>query len=108
MTDNQYILLAIGFLIVIREGFQQRDRVDPNQSISALWHSYGFVIRFLVFGLLYRDGASWLTLTSSVILMWPLYNLACNIGGKKKWYYVSKKGIDLIIRKILFFVNFDK
>ena len=107
MTDNQYIYFAIAVLIVVREGFQQRDRVDPNQSISALWHSYGFIMRFLVFGLLYRTGADWIVLTASVVLMWPLYNVSCNLGGKKKWYYVSDRGIDLIIRKILFFVNFD-
>jgi hypothetical protein len=36
------------------------------------------------------------------------YNISCNIGLKKKWYYVSNTGIDGIIRKLLPFINFDK
>jgi len=108
MTDNQYIYLALAILIVIREGFQQRDRVEPNPSMSTLWHTYGWVMRFLVFGLLYRSDATLLTLIASVVIMFPLYNISCNIGAKKKWYYLSNKGIDLLLRKVFFWVNFDK
>jgi len=108
MTDNQYIYFALALLIVIRESFQERTRVKPNPGISDLWHAYGWLMRFLLFGLLYRSGATWLMLSASVIIMWPLYNIGCNIGAGRRWYYVSKRGIDLIIRKILFFVNFDK
>jgi len=107
MTDNQYLILFLSLLIVIREGFQQADWKKHNPAYSDIWHLLGWVMRFIAFALLYRFGASWITLIISVVIMWPVYNIACNIGRGNKWYYLSKKGIDLLLRKVFFFVNFD-
>jgi len=108
MTDSQYIIFFLIFLIVAREGFQQADWKKHNPAYSDIWHVLGWVMRFIAFAMLYRTDANWIMLAVSVILMWPIYNIFINIGRGNKWYYVSKKGIDLLIRKVFFFVNFDK
>ena len=101
MTETQIILLLITVLTTLREGFQQRDRVEPSGSVRFVWHMYGWLIRFLVFALLYLAGSGWIILSASVFVMWPIYNVACNIGMKKKWYYLSDKGIDKYIKRFL-------
>jgi hypothetical protein len=107
MTENLMLLLLIALLITIREGFQQRDILVPDPAVSFAWHLYGWMIRFFVFSLLFRLGATFWMLVLSVFIMWPLYNIACNIGRKNKWYYLSDKGLDGIIRKMLPFINFN-
>ena len=106
MTDNQYLLFFLIFLIIAREGFQQADWKKYNPAYSDIWHILGWVMRFIAFGMLYRTGANWILLFISVLLMWPIYNIVINIGRGNKWYYLSDKGIDGILRKILFFVKF--
>ncbi len=110
-TDNIYLIFAVAILIVIREGFQQRDRVEPKKFYSDMWHLQGLVIRLLIFGLVYRLAPESYKIILSVItavLFWPVYNISCNIGMRRKWYYLSNKGIDKVIRKVLFFINFYK
>lgn len=107
-TDNLYLLLLVCLLITVREGFQQRDRVEPENGYSKAWHWFGFLMRFLVFALVFRLGQSWIYNSIAIVILWPLYNIACNIGMKQKWYYLSNKGIDGFIRKCLPFINFDK
>lgn len=108
MIDNMYILFFVMLLITLREGFQQADWFKHNPSYSTIWHTLGLLMRFMVFGLLYREGANTIELIISVVIMWPMYNIACNIGRNKKWYYLSNKGVDLLLRKLFFFINFDK
>lgn len=108
MTDNQYILFFLIFLIVAREGFQQADCKKHNPAYSDIWHILGFMMRFIIFGVLFQVGAKTWALALSVILMWPVYNIVINIGRGNKWFYVSKRGIDLLIRKVFFFIDFDK
>lgn len=95
-------------MIILREGFQQRDRVKPSPKTSAIWHGLGWVIRFDLLLLLYVLQVNIWLLIVATILMWPVYNIACSIGRKQKWYYVDTKGIDGIIRKLLPFIKFDK
>ncbi len=95
-------------MIILREGFQQRDNIAHTKKLSKIWHAIGFAMRALVFVLLYLMGTGWLLLVVAGVLMWIVYNIACNIGRKQKWYYVSKSGIDGIIRKILPFIKFDR
>lgn len=95
-------------MIVLREGYQQRDDVAPSKKLSKIWHTIGWVKRVLVFVLLYLLNANWILLTIAGVSMWILYNIACNIGRKQKWYYVGKSGIDGIIRRILPFIKFDR
>lgn len=106
MTDNQYLLIFMALLIVCREAYQQADWKKHNPSYSDIWHVLGWLMRFITFGLLYRAGANWIILSVSIVLLWPVYNIAINIGRGNKWYYLSDKGIDGILRKILFFVKF--
>jgi len=76
-------------LIALREGFQLNDKIQPDKWISTLWHGFGWLIRFFLFGVLYRLDANTFTLIAYIIIAWPVYNIACNIGLKQKWYYVG-------------------
>lgn len=102
------IIFSIILLIIFREGFQLADKIKPSKKLSSIWHGVGFTIRGLIFTWLYLIKVEWYILTASIILMWPIYNIACSIGLGHKWYYVSKNGFDGIIRKIFPFINFDK
>lgn len=104
---NIILLIIITLLITLREGFQQADSLKHSEHLSKIWHILGFLIRSLLFTLFYIIGTHWLILATSVLIMWPLYNIACNIGRKQKWYYLSNSGIDKILRKIFFFIKFD-
>jgi hypothetical protein len=89
MNETIGILILIAFLITIREGFKFRDQIYPSKTMSFIWHTFGWLTRFFLFGVLFRLGASTFTLIVSVIIMWPLYDIACNLGLKKKWNYVG-------------------
>jgi len=103
-----YIILLIALLITIREGLQQRDRVQHTKLMSDLWHGVGLVMRIVVFVLLYMLTKDWIMLSIAAFVMFVLYSISCSIGSKQKWYYVSNRGIDGVIRKLFFFINFDK
>ena len=102
------LVLALALFLVVREGFQMRDRIDWNKSLSKAWHWFGFLMRLMVVGIMYLVSRNWWLTLLVAFMLSVLYNIACNIGLKRKWYYVSKSGIDGLIRKILPFVNFDK
>ncbi len=104
----EIVIFTTIIMLILREGFQQRDSIIPNKKIKAIWHGLGWVIRFNLLFLLYILKIDIWFLILAIILMWPVYNIACNIGRKQKWYYVGKNGIDGIIRKILPFIKFDK
>lgn len=111
IMDTQKIIsliIVVALFIVVREGFQQRDRVEPENGYSKAWHWFGFLIRLMVAGIMFQSSKDWLLTGLTIFILWPVYNIACNIGAKQKWYYLSKSGIDLIIRKCLPFINFDK
>ena len=106
--DISISIIVIALLICVREGFQNRDRIDWNKSINRMWHIYGFVMRFLLVGLMYMITENWIYTASVAVIVWPFYNISCAIGLRKKWYYVGKDGTDWLIRKVFFFINFDK
>lgn len=108
MEETRDMLFFLIAMLVLREAFQQADFKKHNPAYSDIWHILGFMMRFIIFGVLFQVGAKTWVLALSVLLMWPAYNVAINIGRGNKWYYVSKRGIDGIIRKVFFFVNFDK
>jgi hypothetical protein len=89
MNETIGLLILTAFLITLREGFKFRDEVYPSKTMSFVWHLVGGFTRFFIFCVLYRLGANVFTLIVSVIIMWPLYDIACNIGLKKKWNYVG-------------------
>jgi NhaP-type Na+/H+ or K+/H+ antiporter len=104
----QYLILLIALLITIREGLQQRDRVEHTKLMSNLWHGVGLIMRVAVFVLLYLITNDVVILTITGVILFVLYSISCSIGSKQKWYYVSNRGIDKLIRKLFFFVNFNK
>ena len=53
------LVLVIAILIIVREGFQQRDRVDPNKGYSKAWHWFGFLLRLLFAGVMFQLTFSW-------------------------------------------------
>lgn len=100
MIKPQALLLLIAGLIALRESIQERARVSFSSTISTAWHLCGWLIRFFVFALLFLVNSPIWLLVVSVVLMWPVYNIGCNIGAKKKWYYLSDKGIDGFLKKL--------
>jgi len=107
-----FILLGL-LLVVLREGFKRRSEVDPkNGAWSHTWHVFGWGIRgcfIAILGILLKHtDVMWLFVVLAIILAWPVYDIACAIGAGRKWYYRSDKGMDKVIRKIFWFVNFDK
>ena len=102
------IVIVIAMLLAVREGFSLRDRIDPGKGYSKAWHWFGFLIRLLLAGIMFQATFNWWLTGIVVVIIWPVYNIACNIGLKKKWYYLSNKGIDGVIRKLLPFIRFDK
>jgi len=95
------LLMAIAVLIVIREGFQQRDRVDPGKGYSKAWHWFGFIMRLLLAGAIYQTSQSWTLTIITIAFLWVGYNMSCNIGAKKPLFYLSDKGIDGAIKRFL-------
>ena len=86
--------------------------ITGNQ--SELTHKMGWFLRL---GLLFILGLSshhlsllmyWMLIGLFILIAWPGFNITINIFRKSKWYYVGKNGIDGLIRKVFFFVNFDK
>jgi len=100
------ILIVLGLFLVAREGFQQRDRIEPNKDYSKAWHIMGWFMRLLLVGAIYQCTLNWYYVVGMTFLLWVIYNISCNIGSKQKWFYLSDSGIDKILRKILFFVKF--
>jgi hypothetical protein len=104
-----YLILIIAFLITIREGLQHRDRIIPSKTLSKCWHYVGGFMRISLFVLLYFVTHNWMILSACAIIMFPLYNIACSVGRKQKWWYVGNVALtDRMIRKLFFFINFDK
>ena len=117
-SANLYQIIGAVFILMLfilfREGFNMRERITPDVDYAEGWHKIGWWLRAMVFIIVQlitkeigvREQIIYGLAT--LITLWPLYNLACNIGLRRKWYYVGKKGIDWVIRKIFYKVNFDK
>jgi len=96
-----YLLIAISLLITLREGLQQRDRVAHTELMSGLWHFVGLVIRLTLITIVYLFTYNlYLTVVTGLILT-VFYSISCAIGSKQKWYYLSDRGIDGFIKRIL-------
>ena len=104
---TQMAIAAFAFLIA-SEGFRLWDARIPDSSKSHVWHTFGSIVRLLVVGIFYQATQSyWLTAAFGIPAI-VIYSAVCAIAtGKKHWYSLSDKGVDLIIRKVLFFINFD-
>lgn len=102
------LIIALAVFLIVREGFQLRDKVEPENGYSRAWHWFGFLMRLMIAGIMFQVSGSWLLTVLVIVILWPVYNISCNIGMKKKWHYLSKSGIDLVLRKIFRFINFDK
>lgn len=114
--------MAFAFLallcFLIKEGAERAYDKFQNLQIkidmSTLYHIMSLVIRvflFFIIGLETQElalGLKLFWLGSFALIAWPIYNITINIFRKDKWYYVGKSGIDGLIRKIFFFINFDK
>ena len=102
------ILFSIALLIVMREGYQQADSKEPSEQLSDVWHTLGWFMRALVILSMYLLDADLYLLIAAGLVMWPIYNVACNLGRKQHPLYLSDHGIDKLIKKVLFFVKFPK
>jgi len=96
-----YILITIALLVTLREGLQQRDRVEPSKLMSDLWHFVGLVIRLTLITIVYLFTYNlYLTVVTGLILT-VFYSISCAIGSKQKWFYLSDRGIDGFIKRTL-------
>lgn len=102
------MLIVLSLFVIVREGFQQRDRVAPSDNASLSWHWFGLLIRLLIVGLMFQYTYNWYLTGLIAFILSVVYTVSCNVGSKNKLYYLSNRGIDKLIRKILFFINFDK
>lgn len=106
-----FLALAL-FLIALREGMVLSNWQTGKQKYLQTWHRAGWAIRFCLISavamLTKHTGFMWYFVAGSVVVAWPVYNIIINLFTGKKWYYLSNKGIDGIIRKCLPFIKFDK
>ena len=106
------ILIAL-FLIAIREGLviaDMQDNTYKSKILSGWWHKMGMVIRgFLILAIFllvqehhgYSSWIFWGYVAASFLLSSLWYNIAINLITGKKWYYLSDKGIDGFIKRLL-------
>ena len=102
---------------MVKEGAERafdRQNKTPKSKWSRLYHIMSFFVRlglFFILGMLTKQMGllpKLVLLSLYAINAWPGYNIVINLFRGDKWYYVGAGGIDGLIRKVFFFVNFDK
>lgn len=99
-------------MLAIREGMLQKyiyRKMKPaeKRKLSKQWHAVGGIARVLLIALTVVAGWSWLA--AAAVAGSLLYNVAINLYKGHKWWYVGTVALtDRIIRKLFFFINFDK
>lgn len=101
------LLFLIVILIPLREGYQQRDRVEPSKYTSNIWHGLGLIMRLILILFIYITTKNLIYTTATLFMLTVVYSIACAIGSKQKWYYLSNRGIDKILRRLLFWIDFN-
>lgn len=105
-------MIFLGIIIlIVREGFRFRSDIEPdNEAVRLWWHIYGWMQRgvyIALLGMLLKQlhTNQIIFVILALILCSFVYNISCNIGLKQHPIkYVSKRGIDLLLKKI--FPNF--
>jgi hypothetical protein len=107
--DKIWQIAIVTFLfLTASEGFRLWDKRLPNRAKSHIWHTFGSIVRMFIVGIFYQATQSYLLTIAFGIPAIVIYSAVCAYAnGLKHWYSLSDKGIDLIIRKVLFFINFD-
>ena len=100
MDENKLIIYFIALLIILREGYVLRDKVEPNPTHSKIWHVLGWLMRFILWGLAYRLGFNTIELVILAVMLSLIYNSSCSVGLKKGLFYLSDKGIDGFIKRL--------
>ena len=105
METLTFLFLAL-ILIALREGMV----LSNPEKYDREWHLAGWAIRGCIIAVIVMltKPDYWAYFIPALILAWPVYNITINLFKGMKWYYVSDKGIDKLIRKTFWFVNFDK
>lgn len=118
-SDNIALIIFVFLALIsflVKEGAERAfDKFDksPTNPLSKLYHIMSFFVRlglFFILGLATKqmpDFDKIMLLVLFAFIAWPGYNITINLFRKDKWYYVGRGGIDMIIRKIFFFVDFD-
>jgi hypothetical protein len=102
------ILLAL-FFLAWREGVLQKYiYIERGAWLSTLWHWLGGAARgCLIAAVAFLTLSVWWTL-GALFAGGLLYNVFINIYKGHKWWYVGTVALtDKIIRKVLFFINFN-
>lgn len=66
---------------------------------SRLWHATGFMIRLLLCVVVYIGMGLWWFI-GAVMLSWIPYNIIISLIVWGKWWHLSDKGIDGLIKKL--------
>jgi hypothetical protein len=105
------ILIVISILFSVFNGLVIKWKLTNDAKLAATysewWHVVGGLIHILMVGqVLIIGGWIWGLITFFVV--WLIHNIVIAKMMKQKWYYVGKTAkTDILIRKILFFINFD-
>jgi hypothetical protein len=103
------ILLAL-FFLAWREGVLQKYiYIEAGTWLSKLWHWLGGAARGCLVAAVAFLTLSPIWTLGAVILAWLVYNGFINIYKGHKWWYVGTVAFtDRMIRKVLFFIDFNK
>ncbi|HOI31211.1 MAG: hypothetical protein PHG67_06095 [Bacteroidales bacterium] len=117
-TAILFVLYGLLFLLImfilLREGMQEaymhgNHSAEKRARLSKQWHTIGFWLRLMVIVLVYMVNFNLCAAATAIILLGPGYNITINIYRGHAWYYVGKvAATDKLIRKLFWFVDFDK
>ncbi len=102
------ILMAL-FFLAWREGVLQKYiYIERGTWLSKLWHWLGGAARAcLIAAVAFLTLSVWWT-AGAVVLAWFAYNGFINVYKGHKWWYVGTVAFtDRMIRKVLFFIDFN-
>ena len=102
------LLFSVIALIALWNGYVIRWFLTKDEKYSKIWHGIGFMVRALLCATLYLQAGLLLALIAAFVC-WLPYNVIINLVNKWPMFYVGKSSkIDLLIRRVFFFINFDK
>ena len=88
MTEQLIALYVLMLFFDYREGFILRSGKYKADALSFAWHAVGWFNRLFIFIIvMFVTDRNISHSVAAVIILWPLFNIACNIGlNKAKWW----------------------
>lgn len=111
---SKIVYFIILLLLAFREGIQERythieQDPDKKRKLSKWWHALGGFARIMLAGLSWIMWHNWIILAAALFIISIGYNIVINVYKKHKWWYIGTTAdTDKVIRKVFWFVDFDK